>query len=222
MRCFFLLAALIGQLATRVVAAQTPPPLTQRLNARALVALRPIFDSARIDSLPVPTLEDKALEGSAKHVPAMRIVAAVRQLATDLRDARNILRSAAPGATLSHGEITAAADARHRGVPATEIAGLRRQVPQTTGLVVAFTVLGDFVQRGVPADQARAVIERLLATGVPPSQIAELPSQVDVGLRLGALPADALRNALPLPLRAPKPGKLPPGRPPRPNVPSHP
>ncbi len=216
-----LVAALLGPFAATTLVAQGRALLEQRLDAQMLAALRPILDSARGDSLPAQALEDKALEGAAKHVPAMRIVAAVRQLAAELRDVRELLRSAAPGAVLSDGETIAAADARHRGAPATELATLRRHAPSTTGLVVAFAVLGDLVQRGIPADQARGVIEQLLAAGVPASQIADVPSRMDVGLRLGAPPMDALRNALPLSLRPlTPPGGTPPK--PHPNVPGRP
>ncbi|HVH09652.1 MAG TPA: hypothetical protein VM736_07640 [Gemmatimonadales bacterium] len=207
-------AALLGPLATPLAlpAAQGPPPrLEQRLDAQTIATLRPILDSATKDSLPRQALTDKVLEGAAKHVPAPRIVAAVRALAQELRETRQVLRAAAPKAPLSDDEIVAAADARDRGVPTTELALLRSHVEPAGGLVVAFTVLGDLVQRGVRADQARTVIEQLLAAGVPGSQLGEIPSRMDVGLRLGAPPTDALRNALPEPLRPVKPA--PPGRP---------
>src|SRR5712692_8274195 len=192
------LTALLGQLATAALAAQGRPPLEQRLDPPTLAALRPILDSAQGDSVPVKALEDKALEGAAKHVPPTRIVSVVRQLAAELRNARALLRSAAPRAVLSDDETIAAADARRRGVPATEVSALRSHVPLATVLVVAYTVLGDLVQRGIPASQAREVIEQLIGAGVPASQIAEIPGRMDVGLRVGAPPLDALRNALPL------------------------
>jgi hypothetical protein len=200
-------AALLSWLAASVLAAQGPPPLEQRFDPQTLGALRSILDSARADSVPVNALKDKALEGVAKHVPPVRIVAVVRQLAAELRDARALLRSAAPRAALSDDETIAAADARRRDVPAVELAALRRHVPPATTLVVPYTVLGDLVQRGVPASEAREVIEQLIAAGVPVSQIAEIPARMDVGLRVGAPPLDALRNALPVPLRPFKPGR---------------
>jgi hypothetical protein len=206
-----LFAILLSPLATQLTAAQGPPPLEQRLDAQTLAALRPILDSAGKDSVPRQALVDKALEGAAKHVPTPRVVTAVRALGAELRAARQLLRTASPEASLSDDETIAAADARTRGVPATELAALRHHVAPTSGLVVAFTVLGDLVQRGVRADQARAVIEDLLAAGVPASQLGEIPSRMDVGLRLGAPPLDALRNALPAPLRPVKPGA--PGHP---------
>lgn len=207
----FIVAVILGHLAVTAAVAQTA--LEQRLDPQTLAALRPVLDSARADSLPVQALVDKALEGVAKHVPPVRIVAAVRQLAVELGDARHLLRSAAPSVVPSDGETVAAADAGRRGVPATELTALRSHVPPTTGLVVGYTVLGDLVQRGIDADQARVVIEQLLEAGVAPEQVAEIPARMDVGLRVGAPPLDALRSALPIPLRPIKPSQPVPTRP---------
>ncbi len=212
-----LLAAAIGHIATASVAAQGRPTLEARLDPQTLAAVRAIIDSARRDSVPSQVLEDKALEGVAKRVPPPRIVAAVRQLSAELRDARALLRAAAPRAPLADEELVAAADARRRGVPTAEVSALRSHVPATAPLVVAFTVLGDLVQRGVRADQAREVIEQLIAAGVPAQQIADIPARMDVGLRVGAPPLDALRSALPMPLRPVKP----PQPPPKPNPSRH-
>jgi hypothetical protein len=61
--------------------------------------------------------------------------------------------------------------------------------------VVPLTVLGDLVQRGIPADQARLAIVNLVSGGASMEEIAQLPSRVDVGLRVGASPAKALEGA---------------------------
>jgi hypothetical protein len=212
MRAAFLAAAL-GPLAAACLAAQEPPALERRLDPGTLAAVRAIIDSTRGDSVPSQVLEDKALEGVAKHVPPPRIVAAVRQLAGELRDARTLLRGAAPRALLAAGEIVAAADARRRGVPSDQVAALRHHVAPQAPLIVPLTVLGDLVQRGVPADQARAVIEQLIDAGVSAQQMADIPPRMDVGLRVGAPPLDALRSASPIPLRPvtpPRPGVTPP------------
>jgi len=52
---------------------------------------------------------------------------------------------------------------------------------------------------------------------VPAQQIADIPARMDVGLRVGAPPLDALRSALPMPLRPVKP----PQPPPKPNPSRH-
>lgn len=188
--------------------------LEGRLDAATLAALRPIFEAGRRDSVPLATLEDKALEGAAKRVAPERIVAAVEQLARDLRDARRLLRAARPGARISDGEILAAADAPRRGVPAADVAALGANAPATISLLVPLTVLGDLVQRGVPAAEARRVIEELLVVGVTPEQLADIPARVDVALRVGAPPMEAFQSALPIPVRPPIPPQPPPGPPP--------
>jgi hypothetical protein len=209
-----LLAVAIGQITATALAAQGRTSLEQQLDPHSLAAVRAIIDSARFDSIPSQALEDKVLEGVAKHVPPARIVAAVRQFAAELRDARALLRAGAPGATLVDGEIVAAADARRRGVPPAEVSALRGHVSPKASLLVALTVLGDLVQRGVPAGQARDVIEQLIAAGVSSQQLAEIPARMDVGLRVGAPPLDALRSALPVPVRPVSP---PRGTPPKPS-----
>lgn len=187
--------------------------LEGRLDAATLAALRPLFELARRDSLPVTALEDKGLEGAAKRIPPERIVAAVQQLAQDLRAARGLLREARPRGPISDGEILAAADAPRRGVPADEIAALGANAPPAVSLLVPLTVLGDLVQRGIPAGEARRVIEELLAAGISAEQLAEIPPRVDVALRVGAPPSEAFRSALPIPVRPPIPQQPPPGPP---------
>lgn len=187
--------------------------LEGRLDAATLATLRPVFELARRDSVPVTALEDKALEGAAKRIPAERIVAAVQQLARDLRDARVLLRGARPSGAIADGEVLAAADAPRRGVPTAEIAALAANVPPALSLLVPLTVLGDLVQRGVPAAEARQVIQELLAAGISPQQLAEIPARVDVALRVGAQPREAFFNALPIPVRPPVPQQRPSGPP---------
>ncbi len=203
-----LLSAVLVSLSAMPLSAQARSPLQQRLDAPTFAAVRAIMDSARADSIPTAPLADKALEGAAKHVPAVRILAAVRRLRSELADARGLLRAGAPGAPLGTEEIVAAADARRRGVPAADVTQLRHDVAAATSLVVPLTVLGDLIQRGVPADQARGAIEQLVTAGVSAQQIADIPSRMDVGLRVGAPPLDALRSASPIPLHP-----LPPIRP---------
>lgn len=211
-----LFAAFLLPLTAATLAAQASSPLRQRLDPQTFAAVRAIMDSARADSVPTGPLADKALEGTAKHVPAARILAAVRQLRSELADARGLLRAGAPGAPLGTEEIVAAADARRRGVPAVDVTQLRHDVPTATSLVVPLTVLGDLIQRGVPAVQARGAIEQMVASGVSAQQIADIPSRMDVGLKVGAPPLDALRSASPIPLH-PLPPTRPGVTPPTPN-----
>ncbi|MBI4499527.1 MAG: hypothetical protein HY700_00030 [Gemmatimonadetes bacterium] len=198
--------------------AQNRPPLQGRVDPATLAALRPVLAAAAAESLPTRPLEDKALEGVAKRVPSARIIDAVQQLVTSLREARGLLRSGSPAPTPSEAEIVAAADARRRGVPSEEIAALRREAASSP-LVVPLTILSDLVERGVPADQARSVIAEMASRGTPMAQIAQIPGRVDVALRVGASPAEALRGALPGAARG-KPESPPAGRPASPGTPT--
>jgi hypothetical protein len=191
----WIVAFLAAAATPRPVLGQTPGT-NVRLGAELRAALQPAFDEARRDSVPLGVLEAKALEGQAKQRPAAQIVTVVRQLAGELRDARRLLREAAPAAPLSAGEILGAAEAMRRGVPAGEIRALRQESEAARGLEIAFAVLGALVERGIPAAEARAVIAAMLEAGVSQARMVEIPARVDVALRVGAPPGAALNSVL--------------------------
>lgn len=200
-----------------VGAPQDMASLQSRLDPATYEALRPVLERAGRDSVPLRALEAKALEGTAKRKPFPQIVAAVGRLADELRSARGLLREAAPGSPLADGEILAAAEVLRRGVPPGEVAQLRRTARPAAVLEIPLAVLGELVARGVPADQARSVIEQLVASDLPQGRMVELPARVDIALRVGAPPGAALASALhglgiPRPLVPPGRGRRP-GRP---------
>lgn len=198
------------------IATQDPASLQSRLDAATYDAIRPVLEAARGDSVPVRALEAKALEGVAKRRPASQIVAAVSRLADELRAARGVLRGAVQG-PLVEGEVQAAAEALRRGVPASELTELRRGAPPDVALEIAIAVLGELVERGVPAGEARDVIGQLVESGLPPGRFVEIPARVDVALRVGAPPGAALASAL-QGMGVPRPA-VPPGRSRRPGRP---
>jgi hypothetical protein len=124
---------------------------------------------------------------------------------------RDALRRGGPGIPVEDFDVIAAADAHRRGVPVTEIEALRARAPAASSLVVALVVLGDLVQRGVPADRARDALVELLEAGVAPQQLLDIPARVDAALRVGAPPTDALNSALPARLRPATPPPHPRG-----------
>jgi hypothetical protein len=195
-------------------------PLEQRLGPATYQALRPVFEAARADSLPLRALEAKALEGVSKRKPPAQIVAVVRQLAADLKRVRALLRDAAPQHAITDVEIVAADAALRQQVPPEDVAALWRNAPAGTPLEIPFAVLGELVQRGVPTGDARRVIEHLVSSGVPQERMIEIPQRIDVALGVGALPMAALGSALQsLGIPAPPvgPGVPRPGRPRVPN-----
>ncbi len=104
--------------------AQDPPPAppngTTRLPGRVPAAALPAIDSliaaAAAESLPTEPLVQKALEGSAKNIPADRLVNGVRRGLLQLRQARAILSHAVPGQTPPEGHVAAVAAALARGL----------------------------------------------------------------------------------------------------------
>lgn len=169
---------------------------TGRLTPELQEMLRPVFEQARRDSVPVQVLEAKALEGLAKRRPAGQIAMVVRGLAVELADARRLLREAAPEARLSAGEVLAAAEAVRRGLPSDQVGALRAAVAPDVQLEIPFAVLGALVERDVPAADALDVIANMMAQNVEQARMVEIPARVDVALRVGAAPAAALNSAL--------------------------
>lgn len=198
--------------------------LKQRLDPATYAAIQPVLEQALRDSLPVRAIEAKALEGQAKRRPGPQIVAAVRQLAADLKGARAALRSAVAGRELLEGEIVAAAEASRQGVPLELVASIARQARSATSLEIPLAVLGALVSRQVPVDQAADVILHALTSGIPEERLVEIPRRVDVALRVGAPPVAALGTALqslgiPAPPSPPAQGRPPLPRPRVPDLP---
>jgi hypothetical protein len=111
--------AVILVLSTGPLAAQNG---TQRLPGRVPPAALPAIDSiiaiAVAESLPTEPLVQKALEGSAKHIPPDLLVNGVRRGLLQLREARAIVSQAVPGQPVPEGHVVAVAAALARGLPA--------------------------------------------------------------------------------------------------------
>lgn len=198
-------------LLTGSLAAQEHPSLPARLGPETEALLRPVLDSAAHDGLPIDALEAKALEGVAKGRPPDEIRTVVRRLADRFRQARAVLTDAEAGGPVAPREIVTAAEALASGASPDDVAQLRRATPAKTSLEIPFAVLGELVRRGVPGGQARAVVGRLVQSKVPESRIVGIPARMDVGIRGGAPPVQALGQALqgmglPVPRSFPHPG----------------
>ena len=107
-------------LAAAPVAAQSGSGASGRLTGRVPPAALPAIDSliaaAVAESLPSEPLVQKALEGSAKGVPADRLVNGVRRGLLQLREARVIVGRAMPDQPLPEAHIAAVAAAIARGL----------------------------------------------------------------------------------------------------------
>jgi hypothetical protein len=90
--------------------------LAGRVPAAALPAVDSIIATAAAESLPTEPLVQKALEGSAKNIPADRLVNGVRRGLIQLRQARAIVTHAVPGQSPPEGHVAAVAAAMARGL----------------------------------------------------------------------------------------------------------
>ena len=193
-----LAAALLLALATLMpgaVAGQAGD-LDERVDAATRAAVQPTLDAAARDSLPLGALRSKVLEGLAKGVPAGRIGAVVSDLAGELRAARAALRRELPNRPIEDGEVVAVALATRHGVAPEVVRALWASRPDGGSLEIPVTVLGELVRRGVPVDDASAVVAHVVRSAVPLQLAAQLPGKVDGALGAGVQPSAALGEAL--------------------------
>lgn len=163
--------------------AALPPAVYQEVAGLAAEAAR--------EGVPVAPLYDKALEGVAKGVPPQRIVPAVRAYGVRLRDAHRALGGAAPP-----GVVVAAADALRRGLPAES---LGRLGPAEARSPMAYVVLGDLVEAGVPVDRALGVVGEALGRRAGQEALLEIPLRLRALMRQGrgaSSAADQLRRMI--------------------------
>jgi hypothetical protein len=194
------------------VAAQDPR--LERLDPETRSLVTSVVDSARAVGLPSEPLIQRALEGATKGASGVRIVEAVRRLATDLGTARSAL-----GTRTTQPELEAGVAALRAGASPEVLTSVRdaRRPP----LTMALAVLADLVASGVPADSASAIVlalaptardadlvafrkavERDISLGAPPGASASVRA-LNTGARYGAL--DAANN----PSQPPRPPSRP-------------
>jgi hypothetical protein len=159
--------------------------LEGRLDPDTRAAVEAIIDSAEAAGLPTDPLVLKALEGASKRAPGSRIVAAVRSLDAELREARTAL-----GPSSLPAELTAAAAALHAGATPAELARLRA-TRTNEPLTVPLAVLADLIARGVPADTASSIIHGLAVRGARDDGFFALRTSVERDIMAGAAPTGA-------------------------------
>lgn len=181
-------------------AARDVDPRMERIRVElpqgALERIEARIAAARAEGLPVEPLMDKAVEGLAKRVPGPRIASAVDQLAGELGRARTLLADGVPpGPT----DVAAVADAMRRGVPEMAIQRVARDAGPEEPVAMTVHTLGDLMDRGVPVEQALAVMEAWRSRGARRDELRELPGAIDRLMRQGILAgqaAAAVANAM--------------------------
>jgi hypothetical protein len=177
--------------------------------------------AAAARGLPVDPLIQKAIEGSAKGVPAARVVAAVRLLATQLDTAAAAWRAA--GLAPDTDAIAAGGFALTAGLSGRNIAQLASSGAQPSEVIVGLRIAGTLAALGVPSAETVSLVTATLQAGRPAGELLALPGLLQTEVAKGASPAQAAaglaRAAAAQGRRGPPPGH---GRPAHPAQPPHP
>jgi hypothetical protein len=186
-------------------------------------AVQDIVAATAARGLPVEPLIDKAIEGGAKKVPADRVIAAVRALAARLDDARLALRQGGietPEADVVEGGAYALSAGLSRGQTSELVRVSRSPYDPALSLRVAATLAA----LGVPPQETLDLMRGMMKAGRAPSDLLDLPGEVEAGVAQGATPAQAAEGLAQGAAHAPpgrSPDFTPPGqqKPPNPHKP---
>lgn len=161
--------------------------------------------------LPIDPIVQKAIEGSAKGVPADRVAAALHGVVANLDTAARALSQAsvAPDtvAIAAGGfAVTAGLNGRH----ITELA----RAGSPADLALSLRVAGTLAALGVPPAETVSLVSATLRAGRAPADLLALPGRVQSEMAKGVTPAQAAaglaRSAAAQGRRGPPPDRGPP------------
>ena len=207
------------------LAAQAPDVaarLTGRVPPAVVSAVAGIAASAADRGLPVEPLVQKAIEGGAKGKPADRVIAAVRALADQLAAAATALRTGE--GRVSADVVEGGAYALGAGLGVKQVQQLARASHPPYDAALTLRVAATLAALGVPANNTVDLLQGVISAGRPPSEVLDLPGEVQAGVAQGATPAQAAQGLGRAAANAPPgrpPGWVPPGqqKPPNPHKP---
>lgn len=162
-------------------------PLAGRLPADAAAQVRAIAAQATARSLPAAPLVEKAIEGAAKGIAPVRIVAAVQSLADQLAAAAGAIHDAGV-AVPDSASVEAGAFALTAGMNAAQVRQLARAAGSDAQRATALRVAGTLAALGVPGDQVVSVVTRSLDSA---SDLNGLTGRVQAGMARGQSAAAA-------------------------------
>jgi len=164
--------------------------LEGRAPAAVVKAVQTIAQDAAARGLPVEPLIQKTLEGSAKGVPAERVVAAVRLLAARLDEARTALREAGV-ATPGPEALEGGAYALSAGLNAEQVRDLGRVSRPLYDPSLTLHIAATLTALGVPAPQGVQLLRHMIQAGRTPNELLDLPGEVQASMARGASAAQA-------------------------------
>ena len=197
------------------LAAQAPDVaarLTGRVPPAVVSAVAGIAASAADRGLPVEPLVQKAIEGGAKGKPADRVIAAVRALADQLAAAAAALGS---GGHTDVDVVEGGAYALGAGLGVKQVQQLARASHPPYDAALTLRVAATLAALGVPAKNTVDLLQSVISAGRPPSELLDLPGEVQAGVAQGATPTQAAQGIGQAAANAPPgrpPGWVPPGQ----------
>lgn len=177
----------VSLLVTSTLSAQEGDPLAKLDNYRYSFDL--ILDSASAAGIPTGPLLSKAREGIAKKIEARKIVDVVRKLFGELRTAHTALGG------VDEQELSAAAGLIDLGVKPAQLELFRARQKGRNDLT-AFVVWTDFLQRGIPNEEASGAISKLWRDGADDATFQSLWTNVKGDISQGLNPGTALQNRI--------------------------
>lgn len=186
---------MLAALVPGTVCAQAPgvTKLAGRIPREAVSAIDSLIAAAVAESLPTEPLVQKALEGSAKGIPADRLVNGVRRGLLQLRQARVLVGRALPGQPQPEGHVAAVAAALARGLPppiAERMLTMSADEPPAPALHAA----ADLVAHRFNPDSAADLLVTAHSMGLHGERLLDVASAADQELQRGGgrMPSEAL------------------------------
>ena len=179
-------AALLLALVAGSLAAQqdVTARLAGRVSPDIAALVQQLATSAAERGLPVDPLIQKAIEGSAKGVPADRVATALRALSGQL-DAAAAALVQAGGAQPDTDAIAAGAFALNAGLDKQNVTALALAGRPANNVAATLRVASTLAAMGVPADDVVELVTQVIASGGGANEVLGLPAQVMAGVSRG-------------------------------------
>jgi hypothetical protein len=182
-----------GPLLRGLAAQDVATRLEGRVPPNVARAVQGIAQDAQARGLPIEPLIQKAIEGGAKGVPAERVIAAVQQLSTRLDEARSALRDAGIQQPTAEA-LESGAYGLSAGLNARQVRDLGRVSQPHYDPALTLRVAATLAALGVPPQRGLQLMEHMIKAGRGPSDLLDLPSEVQVEMARGATATEAVEE----------------------------
>lgn len=216
--CALLLAIVAAPLAAQQ---DVTARLAGRVSPEIATLVQQLATSAAARGLPVDPLIQKAIEGSAKGVPADRVATALRALSGQLDAAAAALQQAG-AAQPDTDAIAAGAFALNAGLSGRDVTALAAAGRPSNSVAATLRVASTLAAMGVPAAQTVELVTQVIEAGGSTTEVLALPAEVVAGVSRGhgrgrgvtpAQAAEGLARAAAARANAPGQNKPKPGKP---------